>query len=390
MMNKRITLVGAPALVAVALVLASCTNPVSPDRNTLAPPRFDAAASLSSGLVLDQSNGSLNESTLNPGTCDGNNPCFIKGFNPQNPHLGDVIVATFFWTGGTNIISSVTDHLTDVNHTPVGNHYNLVSYVTDGTVSMATYVATNVQNFPDTSTVVSQILAVRANLSQNVTDGGVVMAAFRGLPVTVGPSVSAQGSGAVPVVAAPGPLTLAPGGLAYGVTMSGTLVGLQHPAAPFSDIAEMSDNFIKSDAEYAVLPNGGTANPQWTWFFSQPANWLASGVALNPAATHLVFTVQPTTTLPLMTITPAVKVAAEDDLGNIVTAFNGSVTIAIGHNGGLLLPGTLSGTKTVSLVNGVATFSDLSIDQAGNGYTLVGAATGLRSGESNAFNIGAP
>ena len=387
-MDKRITLVGPPALLAATLLLASCTSPLSPDRSTLGPLRFDAAAPLASGLVLDQWNGSLNEVTLNPATCDGNNPCFIKGFNPQNPHLGDVIVATFFWTGGTNIITSVTDHLTDVNRTPVGNQYNLVSYVTDGTVSMATYVATNVQNFPDTSTVFSQILAVRANLSQNVTDGGLLMAAFSGLPVTVGPSVSAQGSGAVPVVAAPGSLTLAAGGLAYGVTMSGTLVGLQHPAAPFSDIAEASDNYMKSDAEYAVLPNGGTVNPQWTWFFSQPANWLATAVALNPAATHLVFTVQPSTTLPLMTITPAVQVAAEDDLGNIVTSFTGSVTIAIGKNGGLLLPGTLSGTKTVSLVNGVAAFSDLSIDQAGNGYTLTVTTSGLRSGESNAFNIG--
>jgi hypothetical protein len=90
-----------------------------------------------------------------------------------------------------------------------------------------------------------------------------------------------------------------------------------------------------------------------------------------------------------MTITPPVRVAAEDDLGNVVTTFTGSVTIAIGKNGGLVLPGTLSGTKTVALVNGVATFSDLSIDQAGNGYTLTVTTSGLRAGESTPFNIGA-
>ena len=78
-----------------------------------------------------------------------------------------------------------------------------------------------------------------------------------------------------------------------------------------------------------------------------------------------------------------------DALGNPATSFNGPVTIAIGHNGGLLLPGTLSGTKTVNAVNGVATFADLSIDQPGNGYTLVVSGSGLTGAESAAFNIGA-
>ncbi|HWC74421.1 MAG TPA: hypothetical protein VG454_10840 [Gemmatimonadales bacterium] len=392
-MYKRIYAAPA-ALVAAALILTSCSTPLGPDRqseNNAFGPRFATVAPpVSNGLVLDQWNGSLMENPINPGTCDGNNPCFIKGFNPKNPHVGDVIVATFFWTGSTNIITSVTDHLTDVARTPVGNQYTLINYSTDGNVSMATYVATNVQNFPDTSTDYSKILAVRANLSAAPTDGGVVMAAYSGLQVTIGASSSAQGSDTMPVAAAAGPVSAAAGGLVYSVTMSGTLVGLEHPAAPFADVAEMSDNFMKSDAEYAVLPNGGTVNPQWTWFFSGPrGNWLASSVALNPKATRLVFTTQPSTTLPLMTITPAVQVQAVDDLGNTVANFTGSVTIAIGHNGGLVLPGTLSGTKTLNFVNGVATFSDLSIDQAGNGYTLVVTGSGLKTAESAPFNIGA-
>jgi len=391
-MNKRITLVGFPAFVAATLLLASCSGPLGPDHNnTPGLPRFSLGAPGAPGLDLDQWNGSLNESSFNPGTCDGNNPCFIKGFNPQNPQNGDAIIATFFWVGSTNIITSVTDHLTNVDHTPVGNTYTLVRYVTDGTVSMATYVANNVQNIPVAGPDQSQILAVRANLSQNVPDGGVVMAAYRGLPVTVGPAAAALGAGVAPTPAAPGPLAVAPGGLIYGVTMSGTLVGLDQPGPPFLQLAGMSDNFMKADAQHAVLSGGGTVNPQWTWFFdpTQPGNWLATAVVLNPAATHIVVTVQPSTTLPLMTITPAVKVAAVDDLGNTVSTFTGSATVAIGKNGGLVLPGTLSGTKTVSFVNGVATFADLSIDQAGNGYTLVVSGSGLRAAESNPFNIGA-
>ena len=173
--------------------------------------------------------------------------------------------------------------------------------------------------------------------------------------------------------------------------MSGSLVPLDQPAPPFSDIAEASDNFLKADAQHAFLANGGTVNPQWTWWFdpTQAGNWLTTAVVLNPAATRLFFTVQPSKTLPLTTITPAVKVAALDDLGNIVTSFTGSVTVAIGHNGGILMPGALAGTKTVQFVNGVATFSDLSIDQLGNGYTLVCNTPGLRGAESNPFNIGA-
>jgi hypothetical protein len=78
-----------------------------------------------------------------------------------------------------------------------------------------------------------------------------------------------------------------------------------------------------------------------------------------------------------------------DASGNALTSFTGPVTIAIGHNGGMLMPGTLSGTKTVTAVNGVATFADLSIDQPGSGYTLVVTAGGVTGAESAPFNIGA-
>ena len=62
------------------------------------------------------------------------------------------------------------------------------------------------------------------------------------------------------------------------------------------------------------------------------------------------------------------------------------MTIAIGTNPG---SGTLSGTLTVSAVNGVATFSNLSINKAANGYVLSASASGLTSGVSGSFNISA-
>src|SRR5207247_10574814 len=49
--------------------------------------------------------------------------------------------------------------------------------------------------------------------------------------------------------------------------------------------------------------------------------------------------------------------------------------------------GTRAGTATVNAVNGVATFSGLSVNKAGSGYTLTAAATGLRTSTSAPFSI---
>jgi len=104
-------------------------------------------------------------------------------------------------------------------------------------------------------------------------------------------------------------------------------------------------------------------------------------------ATKFVFVKQPTSTGPGATISP-VQVAAVDDQNNIVPTFSGSITIAIGHNGGLLRAGTLSGTLLQPAVNGVATFADLSIDQGGTDYYMLQAGnTQLGNVDSSHFFI---
>jgi len=381
MMSTRTTGASVLTALAIALVAADCSDGVGPRGQV---PRFASAAAGAAGVALDQFDGTLGES----GTL------LIKGFNPTNPHRGDAIIATFFWPGSTNIIDSVTDVLTTNPFSSVGNTYTLVDYVTAGGISMATYVATNVQNFPDAwgGQLGDSILAVRANLSQPVSDGGVLISAYSGVNViaaqALGAHLSAWGSDSAPATADPGTIPVGVGALTYGVTRSNGFVGLSGPGA-FHDILTMSDTSpMKADGEYLVSASAGTVDPQWTWYFNAPSTWLATVLALNPPL-HLVFTVQPTTTLPLMTIQPAVQVTATDAFGNAVTSFSGPVTIAIGHNSGLLLPGTLSGTKTVTAVNGVATFADLSIDQPGNAYTLTVTASNMTGAESAAFNIGA-
>src|SRR5439155_282826 len=102
------------------------------------------------------------------------------------------------------------------------------------------------------------------------------------------------------------------------------------------------------------------------------------------AATRLVFTVQPGNKAAGSAITPAVQVTAQDNLGNTVTTFTGTVTIAIGNNAG---GGSLSGTVSRAAVAGVAGFPGLSVDKAGVGYTLSATASGTGAAASTAFNI---
>ncbi|MDT5123532.1 MAG: hypothetical protein QOC96_3014, partial [Acidobacteriota bacterium] len=101
---------------------------------------------------------------------------------------------------------------------------------------------------------------------------------------------------------------------------------------------------------------------------------------------HLAFSVQPSNTNAGAIITPAVKVQILD-AGNNPTTSTASITLAIGNNPS---GGTLSGTTIVAAVNGTATFSNLSINIAGSGYTLTANSNGLVGTTSNPFNILSP
>jgi hypothetical protein len=107
----------------------------------------------------------------------------------------------------------------------------------------------------------------------------------------------------------------------------------------------------------------------------------------TPPPTHLVFTVQPATTQAGVTMTPAVQVTVQDSTGSTSLGYNGTVTVALGNNPG---GGTLSGTTTVAVSGGVASFGDLKLDRAGTGYTLVATASGLAGATSQSFDITAP
>jgi hypothetical protein len=104
-------------------------------------------------------------------------------------------------------------------------------------------------------------------------------------------------------------------------------------------------------------------------------------------ANHVIFLIQPTTTPAGQTISSFV-VEVVDQFGNLVNNDStDTVTLSIGTDpsGGSAI---LSGTLTLTFVNGVATFSDLSIDTAGTGYTLHATASGLTPDiDSDPFDI---
>lgn len=134
------------------------------------------------------------------------------------------------------------------------------------------------------------------------------------------------------------------------------------------------DNISSSYASKLVLITIST-NPggQWWWwgtaaklvFTSSP-----TGVTAGSEFTHLEVAVQD---------------ASGNTAGNYFTDVTLSITSGTGTSGAVL-----SGTTTVTTLNGIATFDGLRINLPGSGYTLTAAATGLTSVASSAFNVTEP
>src|SRR5207249_4042628 len=187
-----------------------------------------------------------------------------------------------------------------------------------------------------------------------------------GTAITPAVEVTAQDAGGNTASGFTGNITVAIGTNPSGGTLAGTLT---HAAV--AGVATFSGLSIDKVGTGYTLTATGAGSTTSTVFN------ITAGTA-----TQLVFSVQPATTTPATATTPAVEVTAQDAGGNTASGFTGNITVAIGTNPST---GTLSGTKTVAAVAGVATFSGLSIDKAGTGYTLT--ATGVGSTTSTAFNI---
>ncbi len=101
------------------------------------------------------------------------------------------------------------------------------------------------------------------------------------------------------------------------------------------------------------------------------------------AAARLVIAAQPLATV-VSGSAIGLRVVAEDPFGNIDPNFNGAVTVALAKNPS---GSTLSGTLTTSAAQGTATFAGLSLNDAGDGFTLQISSSGLASATTIAFNV---
>ena len=101
-------------------------------------------------------------------------------------------------------------------------------------------------------------------------------------------------------------------------------------------------------------------------------------------ATNIVITSSPVTVAPSQSFTVLVEI--RDALGNLAlfsSLSNASVALAIDNNPA---SGTLSGTTPVNAVDGLATFSGMSIDNTGSGYSLEATVSPL-SVTSTSFDV---
>jgi hypothetical protein len=144
-------------------------------------------------------------------------------------------------------------------------------------------------------------------------------------------------------------------------------------------------------ATFADLTLGSAATGYTLTATSSPATTTATSsafdIAIGPPA-QLVFTGEPTNANAGSPIDPSVLVTVEDAAGNVVDTDNTTaVTISLGANPG---GSTLGGTLTETVQNGVATFADLSLNNAASGYTLTASSNPVTTTvTSDPFDIGA-
>jgi hypothetical protein len=80
----------------------------------------------------------------------------------------------------------------------------------------------------------------------------------------------------------------------------------------------------------------------------------------------------------------ALKASIEDTYGNVVTSASNSVSVTFANNP---TGATLGGTLSVSANQGVASFTNLTINKTGSGYTLRVTSSGLISVVTNPINV---
>jgi hypothetical protein len=188
---------------------------------------------------------------------------------------------------------------------------------------------------------------------------------------TIAPAVTVvvEDSNGNTVPTAVNPVTLT---LVGGTGLAGTL-----SVIPKNGIATFNNLSVGNAGSYTLAATSTSLVPAVSAGFT-----ISASGGGTPVAAKLAFLQQPSNATAGVTIAPAVTVAIEDSNGNTVTAATNPVTLALTSGTGL------AGTLTITPQNGVATFSTLSVSNAGT-YTLAATTPGLTPATSTGFTISA-
>jgi Chitobiase/beta-hexosaminidase C-terminal domain len=292
------------------------------------------------------------------------------------------------------IAPAVTVVVEDGNGNPVTNSTNPVTLVLTGVSGLAGTLTATPQNgiatfsnlsvgtagtYTLTATSPSLTSAISASFVITALGGSAppppVKLAFLQQPTnastgaTIAPAVTVvvEDSKGNTVTAAVNPITLT---LVGGTGLAGTL-----SVIPKNGIATFNNLSVSNAGIYTLAATSTSLVPAASTGFTISA---PGGGA--PVAVKLAFLQQPSNATAGTTIAPAVTVAIQDSNGNTVTGASNPVTLALTSGTGL------AGTLSVTPQNGVATFSTLSVSNAGT-YTLAATAPGLTPSTSTGFTI---
>ena len=305
----------------------------------------------------------------------GNSTAASSGSTATTTQAEELLIGTIgvegksnesFTTGGSyTIMGRVgTNQGSATSNITVNPEYRLVSatgsYSATGTLGTAHNWAASIVTYK----------ARPVKLAITSVNGGANPTAGSGFPVVI-QSQSAAGTPANVVSATGVSLSLKTGTGVLGGTLTGTI------AAGTNQVTITGVTYTKAESG-VVLTASRTSGDNLAAGDSAP-------FTVNPGtATTLAFSTQPGNTTAGSALSGPPTVVVQDSLGNTVTSSTASITLALGANPG---GGTLSGTTTKNASGGIATFSDLSINRPGTGYTLTASSTGLSGATSGGFDI---
>jgi hypothetical protein len=165
--------------------------------------------------------------------------------------------------------------------------------------------------------------------------------------------------------------------IAGGTTLDGpsqTLPALYSmPSSDFNDVTSGSNGGFAAEQGYDETTGLGTPR----------ANLLVPDLADYGMAGMLVVIAQPPAAVTAGTAF-GFSVMVENSNGSLETNYNGDVTVAVASDPG---GGTLGGSVDVMVQAGIATFSNVTLDRAASGYTLMANAGGIARATSATITV---